>query len=175
MGRSVNTSLPNSLAKGFGFEEAIEARAKSRMKRLLKPERGTKALFSIGELVRIQNPKSREWDTTGTIESLRTASDGTVLSYNIQLSNGGSTVRHRKYLMRVMNENLPDSGSDDDMSSGVTGPDTGVRQGRLGNTLANSTADGAVTGLGADQAGRSGRRHGEPDLEQLAKLRPRRG
>ena len=67
MGRSVNTSIPNSLAKGFGFEEAIEARAKSRMKRLLKPERGTKLLFSIGELVRIQNPHSREWDTTGTI------------------------------------------------------------------------------------------------------------
>ena len=122
--------------------------------------------------MRIQNPHSREWNTTGTIES---ASDGTVLSYNIQLSNGGSTVRHRKYLMRVMNENLPDSGSDDDMPSGVTGPDTGVRQGRLGNTLANSTADGAVSELGADQTGRSGRRHGEPDLEQLAKLRPRRG
>ena len=100
--------------------------------------------------------------------------------------------------MRVMNENLPDSGdgvgvtrqgrttaadrrvvqsmsgSDDDMPSGVTGPDTGVKQGRLGDTLANSTADGAVTGLGADQAGKSDRRHGEPDLEQLAKLRPRR-
>ena len=88
---------------------------------------------------------SREWDTTGTIESLRTASDGTVLSYNIQLSNGGSMVRHRKYLMRVMNDT-----------------DTGFRQGMLGNTLSNSTADGAVTGLSADQAGRSGRRHGEP-------------
>ena len=167
MGRSVNTSLPNSLAKGFGFEEAIEARAKSMMKRLFKPEGGPKALFSVGELVYIQNPKSKEWDTTGTIESLRIASDGTVLSYNIQLSNGGSTIRHRKYLMRVMNGNLPGDASDDDMSSGVTGPDTGVRQGRLGNTLDNSTADGAVTGLGADQAGRSNGRHGEPDLEQL--------
>ena len=92
MGCSVNISLPNSLAKGFGFEEAIEARAKSRMKRLLKPERGTKALFSVGELVYIQNPKSKEWDTTGTIDSLRIASDGTVLSYNIQLSEGGSTI-----------------------------------------------------------------------------------
>ena len=102
----MNTSIPNSLAKGFGFEEAIEARAKSRMKRLLKPEKGTKLLFSIGELVRIQNPHNREWDSTGTIESIRTASDGRVLSYNINLTNGGTTVRHRKYLMRVIMENL---------------------------------------------------------------------
>ena len=92
MGRSVNTSLPNSLAKGFCFEEAIEARAKSRMKRLLKPERGTKCLFSVGELVYIQNPKNKEWDSTGTIDSLRIASDGTVLSYNINLSEEGYTV-----------------------------------------------------------------------------------
>ena len=148
-------------------------------------------MFSIGELVRIQNPHNREWDSTGTIESIRTASDGTVLSYNIQLGNGGSTVRHRKYLIRVLNENLPDSGNEvdvtrqgrtmaadrrvvrsrsgsDDIPSGVTGPDTDI------NILVNSTADGAVTRLGADQADIHGRRHGEPDWEQLAKLRPRR-
>ena len=78
------------------------------MKRLLKPEKGTKLLFSVGELVRIQNPHNKEWDSTGVIESIRTASDGRVLSYNINLTNGGTTVRHRKYLMRVVMENLPD-------------------------------------------------------------------
>ena len=50
----------------------------------------------------------------------------------------------------------------------VTGPDTGV------NNLVVSVADGAVTRLGADQARTHGRGHGEPDWEQLAKLRPRR-
>ena len=58
---------------------------------------------------------------------------------------------------------------------GDTGPGAVDRQGRLGNPLNISTADSAVTGLVAEQAGRSGRRHGEPDLQQLAKLRPRRG
>ena len=81
------------------------------MKWLLKPERGTKLLFSIGELVRIQNPHNREWDSTGTIESIRTASDGTVLGYNIDPTNGGTTVTHRKYLMWVVTENLPDGGN----------------------------------------------------------------
>ena len=168
MGRSVNTSIPNSLAKSFGFEEAIEARAKTRMKRLLKPEKGTKLLFSVGELVRIQNPHNKEWDSTWVIESIRTAADDKVLSYNFNLTNGGTTVRHRKYLMRVVMENLPDvdvtrqgsdMAADSDMADGpVTGADD----------LVLSVADEAVTMPLADQARANGR------SEQLAKLRPRR-
>ena len=181
MGRSVNTSLPNSLAKGFGFEEAIEARAKSRMKRLLKPERGTKCLFSVGELVYIQNPKSKEWDSTGTIDSLRIASDGTVLSYNINLSEGGYTVRHRKYLMRV-NGDLPGNVSDADGSVDrhdgpmeISTAEVAVdRQDRLSAPMNASAADGAVTGVVAGQSGRLGRKQREPDLQQLSKLRSRR-
>ena len=143
------------------------------MKRLLKPEKGTKLLFSIGEMVRIQNPHNKEWDSTGVIESIRTASDGRVLSYNINLTNRGTTVRHRKYLMRVIMENLPDvdvtrQGSDMAADSGmaadrrVTGPGTGE------DDLVVSVADEAVTMPLNDQA----RAHGRS--EQLAKLRPRR-
>ena len=174
MGHSLNTSIPNSLAKSFGFEEAIEARAKSRMKRLLKPEKGTKLLFSIGELVRIQNPHKKEWDSTEVIESIRTASDGRVLSYNINLTNGGTTVRHRKYLMRVVMENLPDvdvtrQGSDMAADSGMAA-DGGMADGPVtgADDLVLSVADEAVTMPLADQA----RAHGRS--EQLAKLRPRR-
>ena len=59
-------------------------------------------LFEVGELVRIQNPKNKEWDSKGVIEAIRIANDGRVLSYDINLTNGGTTVRHRKYLMRVV-------------------------------------------------------------------------
>ena len=62
---------------------------------------------------------------------------------------------------------------DNPLDNSTTG--TVDRQGRLGNPLNISTADSAVTGLVAEQVGRSGRRHGEADLQQLAKLRPRRG
>ena len=89
LGRAINTTIPNSLAKKFGFEEAIQARPETRMKRLLKPEKGTKLLFEVGELVRIQSPHTKEWDSTGVIEAIRTANDGTVLSYDINLTNGG--------------------------------------------------------------------------------------
>ena len=59
LGRAINTALPNSLARTFGFEDAIKARAEVREKQFLKPERGTKLLFEVGELVRVQNPKSK--------------------------------------------------------------------------------------------------------------------
>ena len=167
LGRAINTSIPNSLAKKIGFEEAIQARAETRMKRLLKPEKGTKLLFAVGELVRIQNPHNKEWDSTGVIESIRTANDGRVLSYNINLTNGGTTVRHRKYLMRVVMESLLDvdvtrQGSDMAADRRVTGPETGE------DGLVVSVADEAVTMPLADQARANGR------SEQLAKLRPRR-
>ena len=101
LGRSINTAVPNSLAKSFGFEEAIKERAAVREKRWLKPERGTKLTFAVGELVKIQNPRSLQWDTTGNVQAVRLACDGRILSYDIQLTNGGMTVRHRKYLMKV--------------------------------------------------------------------------
>ena len=72
-----------------------------REKRWLKPERGTKLTFAVGELVKIQNPRSLQWDATGNVQAVRLACDGRVLSYDIQLTNGGMTVRHRKYLMKV--------------------------------------------------------------------------
>ena len=171
LGRAVNTSIPNSLAKNFGFEEAIQARAEIRMKRFLKPEKGTKLLFAVGELVRIQNPKNKEWDSTGVIDAIRIAKDGRVLSYDINLTNGGTTVRHRKYLMKVV-ESLPDvdiTREDSDMVAdsgraadrGVTRPGTGE------GSLVVSAAEEAVTMPLADQARATGR------SEQLVRLRPR--
>ena len=91
LGRAINTALPNSLAKSFGFEAAIKERAAVREKRLLKPERGTKLSFAVGEIVRIQNPKSKQWDATGEISAVRVAQDGQILSYDIQLTDGGMT------------------------------------------------------------------------------------
>ena len=105
------------------------------------------------------------------IEAIRTANDGRVLSYDINLTNGGTTVRHRKYLMKVVMESLPDvditrqvsdMAADSGMAAdrGVTRPGTGE------DSLVVSVADEAVTMPLADQARANGR------SEQLAKLRP---
>ena len=166
LGRAINTSIPNSLAKNFGFEEAIQARAEIRMKRFLKPEKGTKLLFAVGELVRIQNPKNQEWDSTGVIDAIRIATDGRVLSYDINLTNGGTTVRHRKYLMKVV-ESLPDVDSDRVADSGGAADRVVTRPGTGEGSLVVSAAEEAVTMPLADQARATGR------SEQLARLRPR--
>ena len=105
LGRSINTALPNSLAKTFTFEEAIRERAAVREKRWNKPEKGTKLVFEVGELVKLQHPKTKMWDEEGTVQAVRVALDGRILSYDILLPSGGVTVRHRKY-MRKTNQGL---------------------------------------------------------------------
>ena len=161
LGRAINTALPNSLAKTFGFEEAIKARAEIRENRFLKPERGTKLLFEVGELVRIQNPKNKEWDATGEIAAIRVANDGRVLSYDLNLTNEGTTVRHRKYLMKVV-ESLPEVAADSGNAA-----DRGVMRPGAEGSLEVSAAEETVAMPLADQARASGR------AEQLARLRPR--
>ena len=144
LGRSINTALPNSLAKTFGFEEAIRERAAVREKRWNKPERGTKLVFEVGELVKLQHPKTKKWDETGTVQAVRVACDGRILSYDILLSNGGVTVRHRKYMMKtsqgLLTRDSADSQSADQGLMNVGSADQG---------LMNVGADLEVGGLGA--------------------------
>ena len=169
LGRAINTALPNSLAKSFGFEAAIKERAAVREKRLLKPERGTKLTFAVGEIVRIQNPKSKQWDATGEISAVRVASDGKILSYDIQLTDGGTTVRHRKYLIKVK-EGLPTSADEEVVQPGADRDFADLRVMRPGaeGGLETSSAE-AVTRPLSDQVG-AGASAGSG---QLARLRPR--
>ena len=136
------------------------------MKRFLKPEKGTKLLFAVGELVRIQNPNNKQWDSTGVIDAIRIATDGRVLSYDINLTDGGTAVRHRKYLMKLV-ESLPDVDSDRVADSGGAADRVVTRPGTGEGSLVVSAAKEAVTMPLADQARASGR------PEQLARLRPR--
>ena len=170
LGRSINTAVPNSLAKSFGFEEAIKERAAVREKRWLKPERGTKLTFAVGELVKIQNPRSLQWDATGIVQAVRLACDGRVLSYDIQLTNGGMTVRHRKYLMKV-NERLPTGADRGTADQGVMrlGADLGVMglgaEGDMETSIVETVTRPLSDQVGARASGESG---------QLSQLRPRR-
>ena len=51
-----------------------------------------KETYSEGEVVRLQNIESKEWD------------DGTILSYDIDI-DGTITSRHRKYMCKTKNSN----------------------------------------------------------------------
>ena len=48
--------------------------------------------FAVGEMVRVQNPKSKQRDATGEVSAVHVAQDGQILSYDIQLTEGDREV-----------------------------------------------------------------------------------
>ena len=52
----------------------------------------------MGQRVRLQNVGTRDWDLKGTVERLRYADDGRVVSYYIMTDRNHLTTRHRRYL-----------------------------------------------------------------------------
>ena len=61
---------------------------------------GKKEIFEVGEFVKLQNPKTKQWDTDGKILNVRVSADDTICSYDIE-TNGNVTTRHRKYIMKL--------------------------------------------------------------------------
>ena len=49
-------------------------------------------MFSVGEKVKLQNLKTKEWNIDGEIMNVRTAADGTICSYDIQTKCTESTL-----------------------------------------------------------------------------------
>ena len=59
-------------------------------------------IYEIGEECLVQDMTSRQWSKmgTGTVISVRTAQDGTLTSYLLDI-NGFETSRHRKYMRKL--------------------------------------------------------------------------
>ena len=55
----------------------------------------------------MQNVKSNVWDRQAVITGIRTACDGTIVSYDIEIGGVKST-RHRKFLRKMNNNNIDD-------------------------------------------------------------------
>ena len=75
--------------------------------RITKKSKRNKILYKIGERVRLQNVATRDWDLKGTIERVRTADDGRVVSYDVLTDKGYMTTRHRRYLKRLHKDHDP--------------------------------------------------------------------
>ena len=95
-------NLPNSLERNVLWKEQVEKRGEIRQKRVDKKGRsvGKKEVFEVGESVKLQNLKAKQWDTDGVIMNVRVSADGTICSYDLE-TNGTVTTRHRKYIMKV--------------------------------------------------------------------------
>ena len=97
-------------------------------------------MFSIGEKVKLQNLKTKQWNVDGEIMNIRTAADGRICSYDIQ-TDGTMTTRHRRYIMKIR---TLDSNAD-----GAQEMTVGDRQSMETADLARATQ---VTGQGSHRA-----------------------
>ena len=63
---------------------------------------GKKETFKVGEKMKLQDIKSKLSNTEGVVTRVRTAGDGTIVSYDIN-TDGCVTTRHRRYMSKVRN------------------------------------------------------------------------
>ena len=64
-------------------------------------------LDKVGQRVRLQNISTRDWELKGTIDQIRTANDGRVVSYDVLTDKGHMTTRHRRYLCPLHRDHDP--------------------------------------------------------------------
>ena len=105
-GRGVRSGLPNSWDRFVDWQEEIKKRGEIKEKRVRKKERTVgKETYNVGETVRLQNIKTRRWDTFGVVTRIRTADDNRILSYDIDI-DGTITSLHRKYMAQVKHSDV---------------------------------------------------------------------
>ena len=106
-GRSVRSRLPNSINPEIKSSELIKRRIQKHDARIKNKNKTNKILYEVGQRVRLQNIATRDWDLKGTIDKLRIADDGRVLSYDVFTDKNHMTTRHRRYLKPLHKEHDP--------------------------------------------------------------------
>ena len=75
MGHGVRSQILNSLDRSYNWDETLKMRAAMYKARQQKKQKGPKEVYSIGEQVLVQNPKSKKWDIEAEISDVRVAHD----------------------------------------------------------------------------------------------------
>ena len=71
-----------------------------------------KLVYLIGDRVRLQNVKTKDFLLTGTVVGLRETDDHRVLSYDIQTDLGYKTTRHHRFLRPLYKEDKQATSAD---------------------------------------------------------------
>ena len=84
--RGTRNYLPNSWYRSVDWKQQIEMREDEREKRVRKKERivGKKEMYKVGEKVKLQDINCKFLNKEGVVIGLRTARDGTTVSYDIK-------------------------------------------------------------------------------------------
>merc|ERR1712055_296242 len=85
----------------------IERRIQKHDDRIKNKKKTKKILYDIGQRVRLQNISTRDWELKGTIDQIRTADDGRVVSYDVFTDRNHMTTRHRRYLRPLHKDHDP--------------------------------------------------------------------
>ena len=132
--------IPNSLNRSLNWEILMQNRKNVHLKRVSRKGRGTKQVYSVGESCWVQNIRTKKWDREAIITGVRTACDGTIISYDIDIDGVRST-RHRKFLhkMNVNNVDDKDLPKNDDEERKVPLADKRVFRGETGQGTAGQS------------------------------------
>ena len=106
--------LPNSVDRSVNMRELIVGRQEHREKKGRKKERTgqPKLTFKVNKQVHLQDQKTERWNVQGVVKDGRISEEGTILSYNIILSNIHITNRHRRFIRKeILNgdTDIPDA------------------------------------------------------------------
>ena len=104
--RSVRSDMPNSINNKLKPQELIHRRIEKHEERM-KGKNKSKTVYSVGTRVRLQNSKTKLFDTNGTILEHRWTDSQEVVSYVIRTDGGLVTTRHRKFLKELHPTNDP--------------------------------------------------------------------
>ena len=105
LGRNCRGAIPNGLDRNANWQAMMDNRAKQHQLRVDKKGKTPKEIYEIGEKVLVQDLATRQWSKEGTVISVRTTVDGTVVSYLLDI-NGYATARHRKFMRKLV---VPDT------------------------------------------------------------------
>ena len=106
--RSVrNSNIPNSINNQIDPNMLIKRRIENHEKRIKNENKSNKVIYDIGDRVRLQDVKTKEFSRNGTVIEQRKTDSGTIVSYIIKTDRGRITTRHRKFLRRLEIENDP--------------------------------------------------------------------
>merc|ERR1711888_544983 len=85
----------------------INKRIEKHEKRIKNKNKTNKVIYPVRARVRIQNAKTKLFDTNGTILEPRWTDSQEIVSYIIRTDRGKLTTRHRKYIRQLEPVNDP--------------------------------------------------------------------
>merc|ERR1712105_491527 len=98
--RSVRSDMPNSINNKIKPQELIDRRIENHEARM-KGKNKSKTVYTVGTHVRLQNSKTKLFDTNGTVIEPRWTDSNEIVSYVIRTDDGLIPLRHRMFLKQL--------------------------------------------------------------------------